>query len=241
MTLVDRADGRFVHIGSIAGRIGERGARPSTPPANTRWPGSTGHFATSCATPGMTSSVVEPGEIATAIWDKADTQLQGVEGQIDAAGLDDRYGFVIRRHAGLRDRGPHPPASTPDKVARRGRTRPDRATPEGALSGRPRRQVGRRAGPAARPCPRGGTAGQLMAPRAGGPKAPLRLYAFAAATVLRDRVVGLVVGSGVVGALPFQQARLAPELSEMAVVGIEEAELTGVRGRAWRRSRSGRS
>ena len=47
--------------------------------------------------------------------------------------------------------------------------------------------------------------------------------------VLRHRVVGGVVGAGVVGELELEQPGLAPRLAQVAVVGVEQAELADVR------------
>ena len=78
MPLVDKADGRFVHIGSVAGRVGMAGRTPRASMRSQR------------------SSVIEPGEIKTAIWDKANDTLATSEAQLIGP-LRDRYGFMLEK------------------------------------------------------------------------------------------------------------------------------------------------
>lgn len=95
MPLVDRAGGRFVHIGSIAGRVGSPGIGP--------------YCASKHAVEGlnwalraelerigpMSSSVVEPGEIKTEIWSKGREQLLEGEHRLAQSGLSARYDWLI--------------------------------------------------------------------------------------------------------------------------------------------------
>jgi NAD(P)-dependent dehydrogenase (short-subunit alcohol dehydrogenase family) len=100
LPLLRSARGRVVNIGSIAGRI----ASPMMAPY------SAGKHAVEAISEslrfevedfGMHVACVEPGEIATAIWDKADDLLASVSEQMDADAMDRYekhidmlYGFV---------------------------------------------------------------------------------------------------------------------------------------------------
>ena len=94
MQLVDKADGRFVHVGSVAGRVGIAGLGPYAASKHAvsafNW-ALRGELARNTK---MRSSVVEPGEIKTAIWDKANDTLASSEAQLTGR-LRDRYGFIL--------------------------------------------------------------------------------------------------------------------------------------------------
>ena len=94
MPLVDKADGRFVHIGSIAGRAAVAGLGPYAASKHAvsafNW-ALRGELARNTK---MRSSVIEPGEIKTAIWDKANDTLATSEAQLNGP-LRDRYGFLL--------------------------------------------------------------------------------------------------------------------------------------------------
>lgn len=93
MPLVDRADGRFVHIGSVAGRIAAPGLGPY---AASKHAVSAFNWALRGELAGtkMRSSVVEPGEIKTAIWAKADDALRDIDARL-VGPLRDRYGSML--------------------------------------------------------------------------------------------------------------------------------------------------
>ena len=94
MPLVDAAGGRFVHIGSIAGRVASAGLAPYCAGKHA-----VGAFSVALRgelrTTKMNSSVVEPGEIKTAIWDKADALIADIDAQLRDADLLDRYQFLL--------------------------------------------------------------------------------------------------------------------------------------------------
>ncbi len=92
--LVDKANGRFVHVGSIAGRITSPslGAYSASKHAVSAF--NWALRAELGRTTGMRSSVVEPGEIRTDIWDKAE---EAVESFAQALTPRDRarYGHLL--------------------------------------------------------------------------------------------------------------------------------------------------
>jgi NAD(P)-dependent dehydrogenase (short-subunit alcohol dehydrogenase family) len=116
MPLVEAAQGRFVHIGSIAGRATRPGLGPYSASKHAleafNWAlrGELGHGTA------MTSSLVEPGEIRTAIWDKADAVAAEGEARIAAAGREDRYGFLIPAQKAFTAEG-REKGIDPDRVA----------------------------------------------------------------------------------------------------------------------------
>jgi NAD(P)-dependent dehydrogenase (short-subunit alcohol dehydrogenase family) len=104
MPLVSRADGRFVHIGSIAGRVAAAGLGPYAASKHAveafNW-SLRGELDRSK----MSSSVVEPGEIKTPIWDKADVQLRAFAEMLDQHDLRDRFGYMLDRQTGFVEEG----------------------------------------------------------------------------------------------------------------------------------------
>ena len=94
MPLVDKADGRFVHIGSISGRVAGAGLGPY---AASKHAVSAFNWALReelSRNTKMRSSVVEPGEIKTAIWDKAEDTLASSAASLTGPQRD-RYGFML--------------------------------------------------------------------------------------------------------------------------------------------------
>jgi NAD(P)-dependent dehydrogenase (short-subunit alcohol dehydrogenase family) len=99
--LIDAAGGRFVHIGSIAGRVAAPGLGPY---AATKHAVSAMNWAlrSELARIGpMTSSVVEPGEIKTAIWRKAEQQMEENTAKLEQAGLAKRYEWLSDMFVGF--------------------------------------------------------------------------------------------------------------------------------------------
>ena len=99
--LIDAAGGRFVHIGSIAGRVAAPGLGPY---AATKHAVSAMNWAlrSELARIGpMTSSVVEPGEIKTAIWGKAEQQMEENTSKLEQAGLAKRYEWLSDMFVGF--------------------------------------------------------------------------------------------------------------------------------------------
>jgi NAD(P)-dependent dehydrogenase (short-subunit alcohol dehydrogenase family) len=101
MPLVDKGDGRFVHIGSIAGRVAAGGLGPYAASKHAVEGFNWALRAELGANTKMSSSVVEPGEIKTAIWDKAQSLLTEMEAAVDAAGRQDRYELLLDAQRGF--------------------------------------------------------------------------------------------------------------------------------------------
>lgn len=116
--LMDRGDGRFVHIGSIAGRIGGAGMGPYCASkhavAGYNW---ALRDELKRAGTGMSSSVVEPGEIKTPIFDKGKDTLQEVEAALDSSGKRDQYEFMVNGFKGFMAHGSEKGVD-PDRVAK---------------------------------------------------------------------------------------------------------------------------
>ena len=115
--LIDASGGRFVHIGSIAGRVANPGLGPYAATkhavAALNW-----SLRTELAHIGpMTSSVVEPGEVKTEIWNKAEQQLIDRREQLDRAGLTERYLWLLDMIRGFLDEAEEK-AIQPDEVAK---------------------------------------------------------------------------------------------------------------------------
>ena len=114
--LIDTADGRFVHIGSINGRVAAPGLGPYAATkhavAALNW-SLRGELARIGP---MTSSVVEPGEIKTAIWGKAEQQLDDATNRVERAGLTERYRWLMDMFHGFLAEA-NEKAIEPDKVA----------------------------------------------------------------------------------------------------------------------------
>ncbi|MDJ0771188.1 MAG: SDR family NAD(P)-dependent oxidoreductase [Ilumatobacter sp.] len=115
--LIDAAGGRFVHIGSIAGRVAAPGLAPyaatkhAVSALNWSLRAELAHLGP------MTSSVVEPGEVRTAIWAKAEQQLTDRQQELDRAGLTERYWWLLDLIRGFLDEAEEK-AIEPDLVAK---------------------------------------------------------------------------------------------------------------------------
>jgi NAD(P)-dependent dehydrogenase (short-subunit alcohol dehydrogenase family) len=94
MPLVDRANGRFVHIGSVSGRLAAAGLGPYSVSKHAVSAFNWALRAELARNTKMRSSVIEPGEIKTAIWDKADNTIGELDAQLTGK-LRERYGFLI--------------------------------------------------------------------------------------------------------------------------------------------------
>lgn len=95
MPLVDKANGRFVHVGSVAGRVSGAGLAPYAASKHAVEAFNWSLRAELARNTKMTSSVIEPGEIKTDIWDKGRTMLEDIEKRLDSAGRTERYGFML--------------------------------------------------------------------------------------------------------------------------------------------------
>ncbi len=113
--LVRRADGRFVHIGSIEGRVGTGGVAPYTASKHAI-EGFNWALREELSRSKMSSSVVEPGLISTSIWDKGAATIADLEDRLVGEHAE-HYRFLVDASRGFmadgRDRG-----IDPDRVAR---------------------------------------------------------------------------------------------------------------------------
>lgn len=102
--LVARADGRFVHVGSIAGRIAGPGLGPYSASKHAleafNW-ALRGELARNTK---MTSSLIEPGEIKTAIWDKAHELVDELDDKLEGE-TRRRYEFLLDGNRGFIEEG----------------------------------------------------------------------------------------------------------------------------------------
>ncbi len=95
MFLVDRADGRFAHVGSIASRVSGVAQSPYSATKHALVAFNWSLRAELRRNTGMNSSLIEPGGTKTAIVDKANDLVDGLNEIIDAADRRDRYQFVV--------------------------------------------------------------------------------------------------------------------------------------------------
>ena len=114
--LIDAADGRFVHIGSIAGRVASPGLGPYAASKHAVAALNWSLRAELAGIGRMTSSVVEPGEIKTAIWGKAEQQIDDTTNRLERDGLTERYRWLTDMFRGFLAEA-NEKAIEPDKVA----------------------------------------------------------------------------------------------------------------------------
>jgi NAD(P)-dependent dehydrogenase (short-subunit alcohol dehydrogenase family) len=111
--------GRIVHIGSIGGRVASPGLAPysASKHALEALAEAQRHEFKRSGTP-IRVALIEPGEVKTAIWDKADTSADEVERSLDEPGRR-RYQWLIDQSRGFiaegREKGV-PPAKVADAV-----------------------------------------------------------------------------------------------------------------------------
>lgn len=99
--LIDAAGGRFVHVGSIAGRVAAPGLGPYTATKHAVSAMNWALRAELARIGPMTSSVIEPGEIKTAIWGKAEQQMEENNAKLEQAGLAKRYQWLSDMFVGF--------------------------------------------------------------------------------------------------------------------------------------------
>jgi NAD(P)-dependent dehydrogenase (short-subunit alcohol dehydrogenase family) len=117
MPLLRAAKGRVVHIGSIGGRLSMPGLSPysaSKHALEALAEAQRLEFRRSGS--GVRVSLVEPGEVKTAIWDKADGTVDEVERALGPRGRDD-YQWLIDGARGFAYQGRHNGVEA-DQVAR---------------------------------------------------------------------------------------------------------------------------
>jgi NAD(P)-dependent dehydrogenase (short-subunit alcohol dehydrogenase family) len=99
--LIDAADGRFVHIGSIAGRVAAPGLGPYAATKHSVAALNWALRAELARVGRMTSSVVEPGEIKTEIWTKALRQIDDNVERLERVGRMARYEWLLDMYRGF--------------------------------------------------------------------------------------------------------------------------------------------
>jgi NAD(P)-dependent dehydrogenase (short-subunit alcohol dehydrogenase family) len=115
--LLRRARGRVVHIGSIGGRLSTPGlAVYSASKHALEALAEAQRHELRRADTGIRVSLVEPGEVKTAIWEKGDETVHKLERSLDDDGRA-RYRWLIDQSRGFIDEGRHRGVD-PDKVAR---------------------------------------------------------------------------------------------------------------------------
>jgi NAD(P)-dependent dehydrogenase (short-subunit alcohol dehydrogenase family) len=114
--LLRRARGRVVHIGSIGGRLSTPGlaAYSASKHALEALAEAQRHELRRADT-GIKVSLVEPGEVKTAIWEKGDATVDELERTLDDDGRT-RYRWLIHQSRGFIDEGRNRGVD-PDKVA----------------------------------------------------------------------------------------------------------------------------
>ena len=115
--LLRRARGRIVHIGSIGGRLSTPGlaAYSASKHALEALAEAQRHELRRAGT-GISVSLVEPGEVKTAIWEKGDSTVDELERTLDDDGRA-RYRWLINQSRGFIDEGRHRGVDA-DRVAR---------------------------------------------------------------------------------------------------------------------------
>jgi len=116
MPLLNAGKGRIVHIGSIGGRLASPGLGPysASKHAVEALAESQRHELVLSKSP-VRVALIEPGEVKTAIWDKADESADELERTIDAEGRK-RYQWLIDQTRGFISEGRNKGVA-PDKVA----------------------------------------------------------------------------------------------------------------------------
>ncbi|MBV8951466.1 MAG: SDR family oxidoreductase [Actinobacteria bacterium] len=107
LPLLRTAQGRIVHIGSIGGRLSTPGLAPysaSKHALEALAEAQRHEYARSGS--GVHVSLVEPGEVKTAIWDKGDATVDEIERRLDDDGRQ-RYGWLLDQSRGFLDEGRH--------------------------------------------------------------------------------------------------------------------------------------
>lgn len=94
MTLVNKVDGRFIHVGSIAGRVGAVGGFAYCG-SKYALEGFNWSLRMDLKNTGMTSSIIEPGAIITSMWEKQANLTSDVEKLLDTPQKQSRYGFMV--------------------------------------------------------------------------------------------------------------------------------------------------
>jgi NAD(P)-dependent dehydrogenase (short-subunit alcohol dehydrogenase family) len=101
MPLLRAARGRVVHVGSMAGRLSAPGLAPyaASKHALEALAESQRHELAR-ARAGVRVALIEPGEVKSAIWDKADREVDEMEQSLPAEGRS-RYGWLVDQTRGF--------------------------------------------------------------------------------------------------------------------------------------------
>src|SRR5205085_4100522 len=117
--LLRAGQGRIVHVGSIGGRLAAPGLGPysASKHAIEALAEAQRHEFARSGTP-IQVSLVEPGEVKTAIWDKGEASVDDAERSLDDIGRQ-RYQWVLDQTRGFLDEGRRrgvPPAKVADAI-----------------------------------------------------------------------------------------------------------------------------
>jgi NAD(P)-dependent dehydrogenase (short-subunit alcohol dehydrogenase family) len=105
MPLLRSGTGRIVHIGSIGGRIASAGLAPYSASKHAiEALAESQRLELGRLNPPLHVALVEPGEVKTAIWEKADTSADELVAMLDDAGRRD-YEWLIDQTRGFIDEG----------------------------------------------------------------------------------------------------------------------------------------
>jgi NAD(P)-dependent dehydrogenase (short-subunit alcohol dehydrogenase family) len=105
MPLLRAGTGRIVHVGSIGGRISSAGLGPYSASKHAiEALAESQRHELGRLDPPIRVSLIEPGEVKTAIWDKADTSANDNDRLLDDAGRRD-YQWLIDQSRGFIDEG----------------------------------------------------------------------------------------------------------------------------------------
>jgi NAD(P)-dependent dehydrogenase (short-subunit alcohol dehydrogenase family) len=119
MPLLRAGAGRIVHIGSIGGRVASPGLGPYSASKHALEAlAETQRHELARANTKIRVALIEPGEIATAIWEKADTTADEAEQRLDGEGRA-RYQWLLDSARGFIDEGRSkgvPPSKVADAV-----------------------------------------------------------------------------------------------------------------------------
>ena len=116
MPLLRSARGRVVYIGSIGGRVSSPGLAPYSASKHALEAlAEAQRHEFSRAKSGVRVALVEPGEVKTAIWDKADATVDELERSLVGGGRE-QYAWLLDQSRGFTDEG-RSKGVDPDQVA----------------------------------------------------------------------------------------------------------------------------
>jgi NAD(P)-dependent dehydrogenase (short-subunit alcohol dehydrogenase family) len=105
MPLLRAGNGRIVHVGSVGGRIASAGLAPYSASKHAiEALAESQRHELGRLNPPIRVSLIEPGEVKTAIWDKGDTSADEIERTIGDAGRRD-YEWLMDQSRGFIDEG----------------------------------------------------------------------------------------------------------------------------------------